>query len=81
MAFQGRAFLQEVPVGNKPSKTLTLFSYQGGLDNVSSQSTTGNECATNVLNMIYLEDGLIQKRYGTNPYDDKTYNLPIGIYY
>lgn len=74
MAFQGRAFLQEVPVGNRPSKTLTLFSYQGGLDNISSQSTTGNECATNVLNMIYLEDGLIQKRYGTNPYDDKTYN-------
>ena len=74
MAYQGRAFIQDVPASNKPSKTLTLFSYQGGLDNVSSQSTTKNECATNVLNMVYLEDGLIQKRYGTNPYDEHLYN-------
>lgn len=73
----GSNFIQNVPTSTKPVKTLTLFSYQGGLDNVSSQQTTKNECATNVLNMVYLEDGLIQKRYGTNKYRNETYNSTI----
>lgn len=77
MAFNGNSFVQDVPKSTKPVKTLTLFSYEGGLDNVSSQQTTKNECATNVLNMVYLEDGLIQKRYGTNKYRPETYNAAI----
>lgn len=74
MAYNGRVFIQDVPTSNRPSQTLTLFSYQGGLDNISSQQTTRNECATDVLNMVYLEDGLIQKRFGTNSYNDHVYN-------
>ena len=74
MAYHGKSFIQDVPPGNKPSQTLTLFSYQGGLDNVSSQQNIGNESCTDILNMMFLEDGLIQKRFGTHPYNTTVYD-------
>lgn len=71
------AFLQNVPTSSAQKKTLTLFSYAGGLDNVSSHTTASDQCATNVLNMEFLEDGLIQKRFGTSKFT--TYELPNDI--
>lgn len=60
-----------------PNKVLSfsLNNFVGGLNN-RDQVPSENE-ATDVMNMAFTQDGLIEKRNGTNPYDDLQLEKPI----
>lgn len=63
-------FIQQQTVKNPPAQSLLLSSYQGGLNNVCADTTVGRVEATNICNMVFLKDGLIEKRKGSERYND-----------
>lgn len=66
-------YIQKTNLKSPETDTLVLYSYQGGLNNVNTDTTMQQHFATNVLNMEFLKDGLIQKRCGTKRIDQNDY--------
>lgn len=55
--------------------SFTLNNFVGGLNN-RDQHPKENEC-TSVLNMSFMDDGLMEKRKGTTPFDSLVLDSPI----
>lgn len=72
-----RPFIQNSTPKNPPTQALLLSTYQGGLNNVCADTTVNKSEATNIVNMVFLKDGLIEKRKGSKRFNEFTTDKEI----
>lgn len=71
------AFIQRNLPPPIKAQSFAFNNFTGGLNNVTSDSLLKNNEASDILNMSFNEEGTMEKRKGTEKYDNFNYSKPI----